>query len=40
LLKIYGYDAAKEFSDKLMTEIKNKNQRQKNLQSYTERDFE
>lgn len=40
LLKIYGYDAAKEFSDKLMREIQNKNSRQKNLQSYTERDFE
>lgn len=40
LLKIYGYDAAKQFSDKLMLEIQNKNARQKNLQNYTERDFE
>ena len=40
LLKIYGYDAAKEFSDKLMQEIQNKNAKKKNLQSYLERDFE
>lgn len=38
LLKIYGYDAAKEFSDKLMQEIQNK--KSKNLHNYLERDFE
>ncbi|MBL7995440.1 HPr kinase/phosphorylase [bacterium] len=40
LLKIYGYDAAKEFSDKLMQEIQNKNTKKKNLQNYLEKDFE
>ncbi|KAB2878939.1 HPr kinase/phosphorylase [bacterium] len=40
LLKIYGYDAAKEFSDKLMQEIQNKNAKKKNLQNYLEKDFE
>lgn len=40
LLKIYGYDAAKEFSDKLMQEIQNKNAKKKNLRNYLERDFE
>lgn len=40
LLKIYGYDAAKEFSAKLMQEIQNKDAKSKKSNIYLERDFE
>lgn len=40
LLKIYGYDAAKEFSQKLMEEIANKNTRARKYNPFLERDFE
>ncbi len=40
LLKIYGYDAAKEFSQKLMEEIANKNNRARKYNPFLERDFE
>lgn len=40
LLKIYGYDAAKVFSDKLMEEIANKNNKARKINPFLERDFE
>jgi HPr kinase/phosphorylase len=39
LLKIQGYDAAKVFSDKLMSEIQNKS-RESETNRYLQRDFE
>ncbi len=40
LLKIYGYDAAKEFSRKLTQEIQNKSVKSRTFNNYLERDFE
>jgi len=40
LLKIYGYDAAKEFSQKLTHEIKHKNSKTRTISDYLGRDFE
>jgi HPr kinase/phosphorylase len=40
LLKIYGYDAAQEFSTKLMEEIANKDKRPRRPNRFLEKDFE